>query len=571
MIYTVKCDDNILYNQYMDNALLADSDWHQIDNEFGSFNFTIYDDNSLYNSIVLKKSRIKIYKDGVLKWLGRPIDQTDEIDGAKTFYCEGCLGFFNDSVIRPFEFNGSPELFFAFVVNSHNDQVSEDQRFIIGECHVTDPNDYITRSSQSYNKTWKLIIEKMLNLGGHLVVTFDQNEKPILSWMNEITAFSAQPIKFGENLVEYERSLLYSEFYTACIPLGCKYDDGSRLTIESENDGKDYLVNTTLANTYGVIYADPEETIWDDVTLASNLKTKGQNWLNNVGVKYKKVINLTAEDISFLMENVPNAELDYMVNVVFDTNSGQTVYYLVVDFDVDIRDPYSASIVIAEESSEYAESALSKVSQREQSNIVQRVGNIEADYVTNQQVSSMAALIANEQIENSTYIQQTVENVIIQALQEYTKSNDFERFSSTVLTNLSVLAGEISANFSSVSTSVSNLGNSTRTEFDSIYSFIRLLAEIQQGGVVTQEGGVVIGKSTSDIKLKLQNNILYFFTGDEKIVTTSNAIAWFASNQLYVNNTTIQNLTLGTSGAYLDARIVGSGDNRCVLWSGRLA
>ena len=81
----------------------------------------------------------------------------------------------------------------------------------------------------------------------------------------------------------------------------------------------------------------------------------------------------------------------------------------------------------------------------------------------------------------------------------------------------------------------------------------------------------MIGESSSDIKLKLENDVLYFFTGDEKLVTTANAIAWFASNQLYVNNTTIQNLTLGTTGAYLDARIVGSGDNRCVLWSGRLA
>ena len=101
--------------------------------------------------------------------------------------------------------------------------------------------------------------------------------------------------------------------------------------------------------------------------------------------------------------------------------------------------------------------------------------------------------------------------------------------------------------------------------------FIRFLGEIHEGSTVTQEGGVVIGKSNSNIKLKLQNDVLYFFTGDEKIVTESNALAWFKSNQLFVNNSTIQNLTLGTTGAYLDARIVGTGDNRCVLWSGRMS
>lgn len=572
MIYTVKCDGETLYNPYIDDCALADSDFHQIDNEAGSFSFSIYGDNPLYNSIVVKQSRIKIYKDKKLIWLGRPTEVSDEIDGVKKFYCEGCLGFLNDSIIRPFEFNGAVETFFAFVVNSHNDQVANSQKFIIGECTVTDPNNYITRSSQDYNKTWDIVTDKMLNLGGHLVVTFDGYENPVLNWLVSISDVCAQPIKFGENLVEYERSFLYSDFYTACIPLGFKDETtGERLTIKSENDGKDYLINTTLAASYGVIYADPNETTWDDVTLASNLKTKGQGWLANVGVKYKKTINLTAEDISFLMDGVQNAEFEFMKNVIFSTFSGDTVTYLVVDFDVDIRDPYSVQVVISEESSEYAESSLSKISQREQSNAVQRIGNIEADYVTNERASHIAEVVANEQIQTSTYIKQTVESIILTALEEYTKTNDFDTFSSSVITNLSIMAGEIEANFQSTTQSVNTLSGSTRSEFDSIYSFIRLLAEIQEGGTIIQEAGIVIGKSTSDIKLKLQNNVLYFFVGDEKKVTPANALAWFASNQLYVNNSTIQNLTLGTSGAYLDARIIGTGDNRCVLWSGRLS
>lgn len=572
MIYTVKCDGETLYNPYIDSCALADSDFHQIDNEAGSFSFSIYDDNPLYNSIVVKQSRIKIYKDKKLIWLGRPTEVSDEIDGVKKFYCEGCLSFLNDSVIRPFEFNGAVETFFAFVVNSHNDQVANSQKFIIGECTVTDPNNYITRSSQDYSKTWNVVTDKMLNLGGHLVVTFDEYENPVLNWFVSISDVCAQPIKFGENLVEYERSFLYSDFYTACIPLGFKDEiTGERLTIKSENDGKDYLINTTLAASYGVIYADPSETTWDDVTLASNLKTKGQNWLANVGVKYKKTINLTAEDISFLMEGIQNAEFEFLKNVVFSTFSGDTVTYLVVDFDVDVRDPYSVQVVISEESSEYAESSFSKVSQREQSSALKRIGAIEADYVTGQQVAGIASVVANEEIQNSTYIRQTIENVIIQALEEYTRTSDFETFSSTVITDLSIMAGRISANFESTTTSISNLSSSTRQEFDDIYSFIHLLAELQEGGVITQEGGIVIGESSSEIKLKLQNDVLYFFTGDEKIVTQANAIAWFASNHLYVNNTTIQNLTLGTPGAYLDARIVGTGDNICVLWSGRLS
>jgi hypothetical protein len=191
------------------------------------------------------------------------------------------------------------------------------------------------------------------------------------------------------------------------------------------------------------------------------------------------------------------------------------------------------------------------------------IKEIKSDYVTNGEARS----IADEQINQSTVIEQKANAIIMTALEEYTRTEDFTTFRSSVITQLSELAGRVEIGFTSTQSSVSTLADQTTATFSSIYSFIRFLAYIQG----QQNEGVVIGLSTSDIKLKLEHDVLYFFTGDEKMVTTANAIAWFAANQLYVNNTTIQNLTLGTPGAYLDARIVGSGDNRCVLWSGRLA
>ena len=201
-------------------------------------------------------------------------------------------------------------------------------------------------------------------------------------------------------------------------------------------------------------------------------------------------------------------------------------------------------------------------------NLTRRIRNIESDYTS----TGEAREIVTEEITTGTAFVQRAESIIATALEEYVRTGDFETFRSSVITQLSVQAGEIEANFESTSTSISSLSGQTEQQFASIRSFIRLLAtQTDEHGTITQQGGIVIGESSSDIKLKLENDVLYFFTGDEKLVTTANAIAWFASNQLYVNNTTIQNLTLGTTGAYLDARIVGSGDNRCVLWSGRLA
>ena len=67
-------------------------------------------------------------------------------------------------------------------------------------------------------------------------------------------------------------------------------------------------------------------------------------------------------------------------------------------------------------------------------------------------------------------------------------------------------------------------------QFDAIHGFIRMIAS-----------DIVIGESTSNMKLKLEKDILHFFTGDEDSVSTENAIAYFSAGKLYVN--TVQILT----------------------------
>lgn len=132
----------------------------------------------------------------------------------------------------------------------------------------------------------------------------------------------------------------------------------------------------------------------------------------------------------------------------------------------------------------------------------------------------------------------------------------------SIVTTVSAVSDALNAAQSQItqlSDSVEIGFSQTSEEFIDLYSFIRLIAS-----------GIVIGKSTSDIKLKLENDVLYFFTGDEESVTTDNAIAYFNTNRLYVNNSTIQNLTLGTETQALDVRIMGTGDNVCAFFGGRL-
>ena len=200
-------------------------------------------------------------------------------------------------------------------------------------------------------------------------------------------------------------------------------------------------------------------------------------------------------------------------------------------------------------------SLISELSQA-QASTADRIDNIYADYVTN----SEAAAIATQQIETSTYITQTAENIVLAALESYTTTGDLETMLTTIRSEITQLADSITIQFTETNSTIAENQEGVSQEFNEIYSFIRLIAS-----------GVVIGESNSPIKMKLENDHLYFFTGDETSVDESNSIAYFSTNRLFVNNTTIQNLTLGNASQALDVRILGTGDNVCAFFGGRLA
>ena len=171
----------------------------------------------------------------------------------------------------------------------------------------------------------------------------------------------------------------------------------------------------------------------------------------------------------------------------------------------------------------------------------------------------------SDSAQNTTQLIQQSQAIIMEALQEYATTGDLEQLRSSMQSRFEILAGHIEASFASISETVSDLDGETTRQFSEIHSFIRLMAQTS-----TVNGGIVIGESTSQIKLKLENDILYFFTGDEKTVSVNNAIAYFSAGKLYVVQSQIQQLTIGTTGRLMDFYILGSGENTAVGMIGRL-
>ena len=358
-------------------------------------------------------------------------------------------------------------------------------------------------------------------------------------------------LRYGKNIVGMTQDEDYSGLYTGVAPFWKGEDTAvylpETIVFAQGSFGFERILSLDLSGEF-----DAEPTL-------DQLRTRAAQYISDNAISTPK----DSLDIDYAMDaTIGSVRLCDTVSCLYMALGVQATAKVVKTVYDALLERYK-SITLGSIRSNFADSYAQQTQ-----NLTRRIRNIESDYTS----TGEAREIVTEEITSGTAFVQRAESIIATALEEYVRTGDFETFRSSVITQLSVQAGEIEANFESTSTSISSLSGQTEQQFASIRSFIRLLAtQTDPYGHITQQGGIVIGESSSDIKLKLENDVLYFFTGDEKLVTTANAIAWFASNQLYVNNTTIQNLTLGTTGAYLDARIVGSGDNRCVLWSGRLA
>ena len=286
------------------------------------------------------------------------------------------------------------------------------------------------------------------------------------------------------------------------------------------NDGDPHLIDSANAAIYGTIYAPMSLTTWDTIKTPTNLLQKGLTWLASSGARLKETISLTAVDLHSLDADVECFQFLDRVIVTCGDICPQAEFVL-TKMTIPLQDPANMRITLGDSRISLVAENTGKIA-----DAVDRIESIEADYVTN----SEATEIVQHEITNNTSILQSAQQILLSALEDYVTTSDFNALQSSIETTLSVMAGTIEANFIETTSDISTLNGDVSQQFEVIRGFIRMIAS-----------GIVIGKSTSQIKLKLENDILYFFTGDEDSVSTENAIAYFSSGKLYVN--TVQILT----------------------------
>lgn len=501
-------------------------------NTTGSFQFKIYNNHLYFDKINKLSSIIKIYQKDRLIFRGRVLEDTTDFYKAKNVDCEGELAFLLDSIYRPFDLRNqtiSIKQFLTDLINNHNSQVQDFQKFILGDITVEDPNKKINFSSDTALKTWDIIKTRLIdNYGGYLYITYNEYEMPILNYLVKPPNTSVQTIQFGQNMLDLSNLISGSEIFTAILPYGAKLKDENgndteeRLTIKSVNGGIDYIYDEAMVKQYGLIFADPSKTTWDDVTTASNLLTKAKETLAD-GIQLIATIELKAIDLSNICDIQAFHFLDY-IKILSVYHSIDKVY-LLEKLEIDLFNPQNTTITLGE-----TYKTLTDVSKQSNTTIA-KVEKIEKDYVTNAKVTSLVT----ETIEQSSLIEQKAEKVVISAMVDYVAKNDFTSYQETNSAELQVIAEQIIANFTTTTSSIENVDGDLQQKYEELKSYIR--------GYQNDNGQPVVelGEAQSTIKLKLENDEIYFdVNGQKKFYLTADGQIVFR-NAVFEETTEVGN------------------------------
>lgn len=478
----------------------------------------IRNNHPLFNMIKPLKYGLIIKKEGKIISKLRITKFKQVFNNIYSIYAEDKLASLNSSHCRPHNFQGSPEELFTWFIENHNMQLDDEQKFKKGIVNITDPNDYISRSWEEGDNTWNLINSRLIKpLGGFLVVRYEE-DGDYLDWLSEYPETSNQSISFGKNLIDINKIIDASETYTACVPYGARSEAGVRLTIESVNEGKDYLINSKLAEEYGIIYAPTKLVTWDDVTRPENLLAKAEAWLNSEGVMLKESVDLSSLDLATVSADTKSFEMYQKVSVISEPHGIEAIYSIE---KMKIAADLSEVLKITIGSSRRTLSSQLKNNREDTDRFKQIVEKINADYVTNEKVTQVvdsaltgpnAAIENLEQIagDNSQDISSLKEGL---ANTDAHLSNEIERVTTAMESSIEQSADNISLEVATKYATKDEVATErSRVDIlsDQVSVKIKTIEDVESFMTFNDDGNLIIGKSDSEIK-SVQDNDSYQF------------------------------------------------------------
>ena len=474
-------------------------------NQIDTFSFSILPSNNGFNRLNEFTTLVEVYNERKKRYefQGRVLYSSPAMSESglisKSVTCESFFGFLCDSQqIYVEEQNWTVEGLWQHILDVHNSQMEEYKHFVLGEVTVSDPNDNLYLGIQREN-TWETIKKKLIdNIGGE--IRFRVVDDVIyIDHLIEIGETKATPIALSKNMKSITKEKDPSAYITRLIPLGCKLkkeitetDDAGnvtvkeveteeRLDISSVNDGKNYIDDVEAIKQYGIHIGYKE---WDDVTDPANLKTKGEKWIvenNKLQIKY----SITALDLSLLGLDTDD----------FDVHNSHPIENALLGIDdiarinkknIDVCEEVKSTIEVGENFKTLSDIQTEQAGKIE--NATATIEKIESNYVTNETLSNQTSTL-------HSLIKQSAESVMLSVSETYLVKTGNEVYQSDLETALSVLKDSIIVEFIEEITTVQN---ETQTEFERIYSYIKMADGSVTFGASGNPITLAIGKTTDN-------------------------------------------------------------------------
>ena len=336
-MYQVRLDDEILHDLREEDRRLVSAKLYFESNKVDRFGFEILPTHPCFNNIKKLKSIISVFaikntNEYEKLFEGRIPELDKDFNNIGEAEAEGVLSYFRDSIQRPFEFHDiTPEDFLKEIVNRHNEGVDVT---VTGNLY---------RMNEKYVTTLEILNDRLIDrLGGYFRVRY-VGDKKIIDYLKDFDGVNAQTIEFGENLLDLTQVATAADVYSVVIPIGAQDEDGNALTIKSVNDGKDYLENHEAIALYGRREAVVE---FSDVTLASNLKTKGEEYLQST-IEESLTIEMKAVDLSLINHNIQAFRMYDWVKVISKPHS-IIKSFLLKKMEINLIDPTDSYIQLGQ-------------------------------------------------------------------------------------------------------------------------------------------------------------------------------------------------------------------------------
>ena len=503
-------DDTLVYDSRVEPTALISIKAQLGLNKGGAATIVLPPDHPAYNEFVSYRSIVTIYRDGVLRFRGRALYPSDDFYLTRTITCEGERCFLRDGIHRPYTYNDSPANIFTHVVGLYNAQVESFKQFVVGTIEGISTSAIVLESEEA--EPFSATVDKLVDLcGGYIVFTTNQEGQRVINWYAEIGYSNQQVIEFGENLVDFARTTANSDLATVIIPYGAKNETtGTRITIQSENGGLDFIQDDEAVALRGVI---AKAVYWDEITDSAALLTKARQYLNS-SKNLVASLELTAIDLSLLDKSIDSFMVGDIIKVRSRPHGVDDQLYQLTEQSIDFLHPQNDRIVLGKTITSLTGADVA--SARKNDDTLKRLNRaIRSDYVVNTD-----AIIEEVKLEVSSLIQQTSDALTLEVSEQYATQDEVKEAITTTMTQLS---DSFEFLFTELRTRVDANDADAREQLTQISNYIRF-----------ESGNIILGEAGNEITLRLENDRIAFLDDGAEV-------AYFADKHLTVKDASFLN------------------------------